>query len=213
MRIRAFILLVLAALLLAACGSTPSPSVPASPSPSAAVASSPASPAGSPSPSSIAPSPSLAPSSGPTLAASPVACADAVHRAGTAERAQLTGLTAANAAGAGSVVFTFAGAPFPTVDVTRGTPPFRADPSDLPVSVLGSAFWVVVLHGGTGIDPSGVETYTGPGEIRPAGSPIVDLVRLGDFEAVSRWVIGTDAATCPQVVTGGGRIEVVLTTP
>ncbi len=210
MRTRTLIPLVVAALIAGACGSTQSPSAP----PSLAGSPSPASESASPSqaPPSPAP-PSPVPSGTPSIAASTVPCAETAHRDGTAERAQLTGVTAVNSAAAGSVVFTFADAPVPTVDARRGTPPFRADPSDLPVSVEGSAFWVVVLHGGTGIDPTGVATYTGPGEIRPPGSPIVDLVRLGDFEAVSAWVIGSGAATCLQVVTGAGRIEVVLTTP
>ncbi len=95
---RALVPLALAALVAAACGGTPSPSASASPLPSAVVASAPPSPASSPSPASRSSMPSPEASGSPGIAASTVPCPQAVHKDGTAPRAQLTGVAVANAA-------------------------------------------------------------------------------------------------------------------
>jgi hypothetical protein len=77
-----------------------------------------------------------------------------------------------------------------TVEYKNG--PFVADPSGQAVAVAGSAFLVVRLEPATGFDfVKNRQAYTGPDRI-PArsGAYATEVVRTGDFESVTTWVIG-----------------------
>jgi hypothetical protein len=73
------------------------------------------------------------------------------------------------------------------------------------VTIAGSSFLVVRLEPATGFDfTTNKPTYTGPDRIKTAGGAFaVDLVRTGDFESVTTWVIGVRTLV-PFTVQGTG---------
>jgi hypothetical protein len=83
--------------------------------------------------------------------------------------------------------------------------PFTQDASGKAVTIAGSAFLVVRLEPATGFDfTTNKPTYTGPDRIKPAGGAFArDLVRTGDFESVTTWVIGVRSLV-PFSVQGTG---------
>jgi len=200
---RRSLVLPLAALLVAACssGTTSAPStVPSGAAPPAATASS--TPPG--------------PTEVPTVSESPppFACGETVRRPGSVPLALLTGFAATNEAGAGRITFEFrpAGnvAATPDVEIRPATPPFTQDPSGLPLEVAGSAFLTIVLQGGTALDADYNPTFEGPFDADPAGGPIVEVWRTGDFEAVSSWVVGLDGPPCVRVLPPDGSSRLVI---
>ena len=186
-------LLVVLVVALAACGATAT--APPSPTP---------------------PGPTAAPSSQAT--APPFACGTTVSEPGTVPLAHMGGFAVANDAGVGRITFTFQPigdvAAIPQVDVRPGTPPFTKDPSGLPLDVAGTSFVVITLQGGTALDESYNPTFEGPFDVTPGGSPIVDVRRAGDFEAVSSWVVGLDGSPCVRIIPpdGSGRLVIELST-
>jgi hypothetical protein len=104
-----------------------------------------------------------------------------------------------------------------TFDFTSGAPegpgyrvsyqpgPFTEDASGKPVTVSGNAFLVVRLEPATGYDfNNDRKTYTGPERIPVTNSAwLSDLVRTGDFESVTTWVIGLRQQV-PFSATGTG---------
>jgi hypothetical protein len=76
------------------------------------------------------------------------------------------------------------------VEYQRG--PFTQDGSGAPVAVAGNAFIVVRLEPASGFDfVTNREAYTGPDRIRVgSGAFATEVVRTGDFESVTTWVIG-----------------------
>ena len=84
------------------------------------------------------------------------------------------------------------------------------DPSGLPLDVAGTAFLVIVLRGGTALDADFKPTFEGPFDVAPGGSPIVDVKRVGDFEAVSSWVVGLDGPSCVRVLPFDGSSRLVI---
>ena len=191
----------LATLLLAACA-TPAPTTPA---PTPVVPTTPV--------------PTLpAPTSVPTLAVSPppFTCGEAVGRPGTVPIARITGFAVANEAGIGRITFAFRPngnvAALPQVEIRPGTPPFTKDPSGLPLDVAGTAFLVITLRGGTALDNDFNPTFEGPFDVTLDGSPIVEVRRAGDFEAVSSWVVGVSGSPCVRVLPfdGTGRLVIEI---
>jgi hypothetical protein len=82
------------------------------------------------------------------------------------------------------------GSPGYRVDYQKG--PFTEDASGKPVTIAGSAFLVVRLEPATGFDfVNNRPAYTGPSRI-PAknGAFVTEVVRTGDFESVTTWIIG-----------------------
>jgi len=187
---------VLVTLLVAGCA-TPAPTTPA-----------PTTPATTP------PAPTSVPT--PAVSAPPFACGEAVGRPGTVPLARISGLTATNEAGVGRITFTFIPsgnvAAIPQVEVRPATPPFTKDPSGLPLDVAGTAFVVIVLQGGTALDEDYSPTYEGPFDFSPGGSPIVEIRRAGDFEAVSSWVVGLTGLPCVRILPpdGSGRLVIEI---
>jgi len=186
--------LVMAALLVAACASP----APASPAPT--------------SPAPTLPAPTSVPT--PAVSAPAFACGESVGRPGTVPLAQIDGLAVANEAGVGRITFTFRPngnvAAVPQVEIHPGMPPFTMDPSGLPLDVAGTAFIVITLQGGTALDENYDPTFEGPFDVAPGGSPIAEMKRAGDFEAVSSWVVGLDGPPCVRILPFDGSSRLVI---
>jgi hypothetical protein len=193
---RAAAALAMAALLAAACASAGPTESPPAPTP---------------------PAPTNVPT--PLVSAPPFACGEPVGRPGTVPLAQISGLSVVNAGGVGRITFTFlpAGnvAAVPEVAIRPATPPFSKDPSGLPLEVAGTSFLEIILHGGTALDEDYQPTYEGQVDFAPGGSPIVELKRAGDFEAVSSWIVGLDASPCVRILPfdGTSRLVIEVSTP
>ena len=180
-------------LVLAACGGGTAISSPAS---SALASESP-----SPSDASIEPSASSTPL--PTVEPSGDAgfASDLpVSGDGTVARANITDVRAGTHDGYDRIVFQFRGG-IPQFDIKSATPPFTADPSDLPLTVQGSSFISITLHGGTAQTETGASSYSGPRNFHLGFPTLVNLVQGGDFEAVSTWYAGLTRAACLRVST------------
>jgi hypothetical protein len=203
---------VLTALLVAACGAgsttSPSPTLPATAPP-------PTAPPATASPATASPSPP-GPTEVPTASASalPLACGETVRRAGSVPLALITDFSVVNDGRVGRIIFTFRpegnGAATPDVEIRPATPPFMMDPSGLPLEVAGTAFLTIVLQGGTALDADYKPTFDGPFDASPAGGPIVEVRRAGDFEAVSSWVVGLDGPPCVRILPPDGTSRLVI---
>jgi len=110
---------------------------------------------------------------------------------------------------------------------TNGTPgyrieykdgPFSHDPSDMPMTVAGSAFLFLRVMPASGADlastlPSIPVTYTGPKDIKPSGTAhVAEVEEAGDFENVLSWVIGLKgvAPFAVSVLRTGSDIRLVI---
>lgn len=70
-------------------------------------------------------------------------------------------------------------------------PPITADASGKEVEIEGAAFIEIRLEPAAAHDPdTGQETYTGPKELKPGLTSIVEAEQTGDFEGVLTWVAG-----------------------
>jgi len=115
------------------------------------------------------------------------------------------------------VSFLFIGSARPAWTVGYVEGPFVADPSGRPVDVAGRAFLRVWLEPASGVDLSGSEPheiYDGPTSLHP-GDPgdVEQVARLGDFEAVSTWVIGLPERRPFDVVVRGEQLVVRVPAP
>ena len=167
------------------------------PTPSTAVVSPSGSPAASPSPSvSSTPSPSTTASAEPTDALGPFTCDLPVTRPGTAAGANQAAPSAVRVGthqGYDRIVFEYSGSVVPTLTIAIATPPFKHDPSDLPMTVTGSAFLRIQLDGVT-------MGYAGATDFRPGYPTLVELAQQGDFEGVQSWIAGLTKTSCVRVL-------------
>ncbi len=141
----------------------------------------------------------------PAAAATPdplgaFSCSLPVRAAATVSRAQITRVAVGSHAGYDRIVFEFASG-LPAYLVEVATPPFAADPSDLPLTVSGTRFLHVVLRGGTAEALDGSLSYRGPVSFTPGSPVLVDLQSAGDFEAVASWYVGLRSNACIRVLT------------
>jgi spore germination protein GerM len=139
----------------------------------------------------------------PTADLVPFDCAAASLPA-TVDRAQIAdvrvGSHGSGPSGYDRIVFEFQGPGIPEVMLGAGTPPFRRDPSDLPLPVEGSSFLVLALRGATAVTPEGTITYGGPISFAPGFAALTELKEAGDFEAVSSWVAGLTGPSCHRLL-------------
>lgn len=182
------------AILLAACSSAGSGS--ASPSSTAASSAN----------ESASEQPSTAPASEPPASEPPTdelgefGCDFPLVAVGTADRAQIVDIRVGEHDGFDRVVFEFdEGTPQFSLD--EATPPLLADGSGLPIEVAGNSFWQLIMQGGTSQSPDGEPTYEGPVDFSPGFPMLTQLITGGDFEAVSTWYFGLEAASCARVIT------------
>ena len=140
---------------------------------------------------------------------SQVACTLPATGEATIDRAQITDVAVTETADADVVTFTFAEG-IPAYTVETASPPFIADPSGMEITVNGSAFVAIVMHGASRVDPNGVETYTGPDELAPGYTVVEHLVQGGDFEAVATWYVGLAGEVCPVVTATASEISLTF---
>ena len=193
-------LAVAAALLLAACASaapTPSPGFtapPATPGPASATPAAATATATTP-PSTSSPTP---------VAPAGFSCSYPFVRAATSNAVvQVRNIRLGAHPIYDRIVFDLDGTGLPVVHLDRGTPPFTADPSGLPLEVAGTSFIVIRLDGaaGGGYATDGTPTYTGPRAFSPSYPRLVSLVEQGDFEAQFSWIAGFRGPVCYRVLT------------
>ena len=89
----------------------------------------------------------------------------------------------------------------PSYAITSVVPPFTRDPSDLPLTVEGTAFFSIVFQGASIVDEEFQPVYEGPTDFKPNLTRIRHVVLAGDFEAVSTWIVGLAAPACLAVQT------------
>jgi hypothetical protein len=110
------------------------------------------------------------------------------------ETALLTDVRAGGHPGYDRVVFEFRNG-VPGYDVEYVEPPVRADGSGDVVAVAGGAVLLVRMEPALDADlsqESAPPSYTGPTRFSPDTTAVVELVRIGGFEAVLTWAIGVD---------------------
>jgi hypothetical protein len=187
------LVLALAALTLAACGS-----------PQATVT-----PSASQSASSASPAANLG----------PFTCTD---RSGgvTNAFADLRAIRVAHQTGFDRITFEFtpwADAPaqspigLPAYQLTQqATTRFYKDASGQPVTLAGTAGVKVVFHGG-----SGYGTYSGGQNLKPPVVLITEVAQLGDFERTLSWGIGLNQSACYRTVelSNPTRLAIDFQTP
>jgi predicted small lipoprotein YifL len=214
-------ILVAALLVLAGCGTSgpsPSPTIAPTAGPTEASTTGPSTGPSAP-PTSVPPSPpsTAEPTAVPveTPALPDWTCdGSPIRLPGTAVRAQQTAMTVLTKDDVGEVAFTFesiGGArTLPEAEIRQSHPPFVTDASGLPVSVDGHAWATIVLSGGTGLDENFEQTYTGLDRWTALEAPLVEVVRLGDFEAISTWAVGLSGPYCMRAYPGAeGSLLVV----
>jgi len=160
-------------------------------------------------PVSVEPSVAASASSEPSVSAAPsepteslpaFACVPSVTIAHTTDRAQIADVRVGTHDGYDRVVFEFDSG-LPDAVIEGALPPFYADPSGQEITVAGSAFLKVTMHGASRVSPDGVATYAGSKNFEPGFERLVQLVEGGDFEAVSTWYLGLDGGGCFRVLT------------
>jgi hypothetical protein len=123
----------------------------------------------------------------------------------------LTDVRTARHPGFERVVFEFENR-LPGYAVGYASRPVTEDPSDLPLYLLGDRVLVVRMEAAAGFD--GTEdlriTYEGPTRIRTGQPVVVELARIGDFEAVLSWAIATIGMPPFRVTTLTGPPRLVI---
>ncbi len=131
----------------------------------------------------------------------------------TADRSYLRAVRSAPHPGYDRVVFEFQGG-VPGYRVGYVNRPLFEDGSCRPVEVDGSAVLEVRMERAASARVIGDKvslTYRGPSRLRPAGTTaVVEVVEVGDFEAVIRWAIGSRRLVPFKVTTLTGPSRVVV---
>ena len=119
------------------------------------------------------------------------------------ETALLERVAVAGHEGYDRVVFQFRNG-LPGYRVEYVEPPLREDGSGNAVQLDGEAFVVVRMEPASGFDlsvPEGELIYTGPRRLPGPGTPVQEIVRTGDFEAVLTWAVGLSERVPFRVLT------------
>ena len=177
--------------LASACAASPTPGPTASPSPSAAKT------AGATASASLGPISSL-----------PAGCPEDAHGTATAPRVSIADIVAEGYPDYDALTFDFDRG-LPEYAVSHVEPPFTSDPSGKPLTVNGSSFFSVVLHGASIVDEEFQAVYEGPTDFAPSLTRIRHVVLAGDFEAVSSWLVGLAAPACLAVEAQSGKRLVI----
>jgi hypothetical protein len=110
------------------------------------------------------------------------------------------------------VVFQFRDG-LPGYRVEYAEPPLHEDGSGNVVELDGNAFVVVRMEPASGFDltvPEGKLVYTGPRRLPGPGTPVLEVVRTGDFEAVLTWAVGLEARVPYRVLTLENPARIVV---
>lgn len=153
----------------------------------------------------LSPSPTVAQTASATASASlgpisslPAGCPEDAAGTETAPRVSIANVEAQSYPDYDVLVFDFDRG-LPNYAVTSAVPPFTRDPSDLPLTVEGTAFFSVVFQGASIVDEEFQPVYEGPTDFKPNLTRIKHVVLAGDFEAVSTWIVGLAAPACLAV--------------
>lgn len=101
----------------------------------------------------------------------------------------------------------------PRYDARLTQPPYREDPSDLPLGLDAPVAVEITFLNATGVDLSGTEpriVYEGPKEIETDHSPVTDVVEAGDFENTMSWLLGLEGRRCFDVLALADPPRVVV---
>jgi hypothetical protein len=120
----------------------------------------------------------------------------------------LTQVSAAHHFGHDTLVFQFRGG-VPARYTARYVPQVTADPSGLPVNVVGSALLQVTFSPASGHNATGAVTY-GPAQRTFALPELIQVVKAGDFESVLSFGAGVAKAEPFRMYTLPGAGQVVL---
>ncbi|UQX87593.1 hypothetical protein M6D93_14965 [Jatrophihabitans telluris] len=106
-------------------------------------------------------------------------------------------------------VVQFAGSKIPSFTLTpKSSAVFYLDGSGKPVTLRGTAGLKVVMRSTTGIG-----TFSGPTDIRPAFVQLREARQIGDFEGVTSWGLGLAHQSCKRVFTLTGPTRLVIDLP
>jgi hypothetical protein len=133
-------------------------------------------------------------------------------RAANSQTALLTDVRVARHEGYDRVVFEF-GNTLPGYDVRYVRRPVRQDGSGQAVDVSGSFIARIRMENALDADlskPSAPRTYAGPTRLLPDTPQVVELVRVGGFEAVLTWVAGLRDRVDYRVTTLPGPPRLVV---
>lgn len=130
----------------------------------------------------------------------------------TTDRGLLASVAATNDGDVDRITFTFEGeGDVPGYRVGYVQRPIIQDGSGDEITVDGAAVLGVHFEPASGFDLSGEgrQVYSGPNRLDLTTTVVVDVVRVGDFEANLDWAVGVDAADVPFRVRTEGRSVVV----
>jgi hypothetical protein len=167
-------------------------------------------------------SPSSEPTATPTPAPSPTAngaavptTACATASGGAASMANVTDVRVGTAAGYDRFVIQFDG-PVPAHSIApQSSSSFMEDPTGKTIQVQGSNGIKIVVHGASGFDLNGKQTFAGAHDLKPGYSTLKEARQLGDFERAFSWVLGLSQPACLNVttLTGPDRLVVDILKP
>ena len=125
----------------------------------------------------------------------------------------LTQISAAHQPGFDRLVFQFSG-PVPAQHSARYVSQVRADPSGLPVNVVGSATLLVRFSPAAGHNAQGNVTY-GAAQRTYALPGLIQVVKAGDFESVLSFGVGVARAAPVHIftLTKPSRVVIDVRTP
>jgi hypothetical protein len=161
----------------------------------------PTTPEPTPTPTAPSPSPSV-------LAVPPSACPSATG--GTPAMSNVTDVRVGTTPGYDRLVIQFDG-PVPSYTVTpQGSATFMQDGSGQVIQLQGSNGVKIVVHGASGSDLNGKQTFFGPLD-RTTGFPVLKEARqIGDFERNFSWGLGLSQPDCAHVTTLSGPDRLVV---
>lgn len=175
-----------------------------------------ASPAASPSPAiSPSPSPTAVPSNLPAFACTSLSGGGKSMPAPPDPTPNVTDVRVGTASGYDRIVIEFDAA-VPAYSVTpQDSSSFRTDASYQLLQLQGSSGVRIVVHGASGLDTSGKQTFTGSQDVKPGYSVLKEARQVGDFERVFSWGLGLSGPNCIRAftLTGPDRLVVDIQTP
>ncbi len=155
-------------------------------------------------PATAAPTPTLAPASpSPTPTATsevvppPFACTDLpyVRRSGSLS-VRVADVRVGQHPGYDRIVYEFGAGKLPAIDIRVAKPPFKLDPSDLPVTIDGASFIRIKLtHVAVETVPSAAD------DLKPGLPLLVELRQIAGYEGDATWIAGFSGPVCVRVST------------
>jgi hypothetical protein len=156
------------------------------------------------------PTPTAAPSPSPTVVATATPSSCASFSGGTSSMSNVTDVRVGTSAGYDRFVIQFDG-PVPTYTVTpQNSSAFMQDGSGMTLQLQGSSGVKIVVHGASGYDLNGHQTFTGPQDLTPGYPVLKEARQVGDFERVFSWGLGLSQPNCVRVTTLAGPDRLVV---